>query len=49
MGNILNEFWIMMTTTTGFSQITGGALRTLGIPPDAPIQVAEAGAGKGKL
>lgn len=24
MGNILNEFWIMMTTTTGFSQITGG-------------------------
>ena len=32
-----------------FSQITGGALRTLGIPPDAPIQVAEAGAGKGKL
>lgn len=32
-----------------FSQITGGALRTLGIPPDAPIQVAEAEAGKGKL
>ena len=24
MGNVLNEFWIMMTTTTGFSQITGG-------------------------
>lgn len=24
MGNILNEFWVMMTTTTGFSQITGG-------------------------
>ena len=32
-----------------FAQITGGALRTLGIPPDAPIQVAEAEAGKGKL
>ena len=32
-----------------FAQITGGALRTLGIPPDAPIQVAEADAGKGKL
>ena len=32
-----------------FSQITGGALRTLGIPPDAPIQVAEVEAGKGKL
>ncbi len=32
-----------------FSQITGGALRTLGTPPDAPIQVAEAEAGKGKL
>ena len=24
MGNVFNEFWIMMTTTTGFSQITGG-------------------------
>lgn len=32
-----------------FSQITGGALRTLGIPPDAPLQVAEAAAGKGRL
>ncbi len=32
-----------------FAQITGGALRTLGIPPDAPIQVAEVEAGKGKL
>ncbi|AXS80839.1 penicillin-binding protein 2 [Dechloromonas sp. HYN0024] len=32
-----------------FSQIVGGALRTLGVPPDAPIQVAEAEAGKGKL
>ncbi|WP_265947599.1 peptidoglycan D,D-transpeptidase FtsI family protein [Dechloromonas sp. A34] len=32
-----------------FSQITGGALRTLGIVPDAPIQVAEAALGKGSL
>jgi len=32
-----------------FSQIMGGALRTLGIPPDAPIQVATADQGKGKL
>ena len=32
-----------------FAQITGSTLRTLGIPPDAPIQVAEAEAGKGKL
>ncbi len=32
-----------------FSQIAGGALRTLGIPPDAPIQVAEANSGKGRL
>jgi len=32
-----------------FSQIMGGALRTMGIPPDAPIQVADAAAGKGKL
>jgi len=32
-----------------FSQITGGALRTLGVPPDAPVQVADAGTGKGKL
>jgi cell division protein FtsI (penicillin-binding protein 3) len=30
-----------------FSQIAGGALRTLGVPPDASIQVAEAPAGKG--
>ena len=30
-----------------FSQITGGALRTLGVPPDASIQAAEAPAGKG--
>ncbi|MBT9522239.1 MAG: penicillin-binding protein 2 [Dechloromonas sp.] len=32
-----------------FSQIVGGALRTLGVPPDAPIQVADASSGKGKL
>ncbi|MBL8429776.1 MAG: penicillin-binding protein 2 [Dechloromonas sp.] len=32
-----------------FSAITGGALRTLGVPPDAPIQVADASSGKGKL
>lgn len=32
-----------------FSAIMGGALRTLGVPPDAPVQVADAGAGKGKL
>ena len=32
-----------------FSQIMGGALRTLGVSPDAPLQVAEAGAGKGRL
>ncbi len=32
-----------------FSQITGGALRTLGVPPDAPIQVADATTGKGRL
>jgi cell division protein FtsI (penicillin-binding protein 3) len=32
-----------------FSQIAGGALRTLGVPPDAPVQVAEASAGKGKI
>jgi cell division protein FtsI (penicillin-binding protein 3) len=32
-----------------FSQIVGGALRTLGVPPDAPVQVAEASSGKGKL
>ena len=32
-----------------FSQIMGGALRTLGIPPDAPLQTAEAVNGKGRL
>jgi len=32
-----------------FSQIAGGALRTLGVPPDAPIQVAEVPGGKGKI
>lgn len=32
-----------------FSQIMGGALRTLGVTPDAPLQVAEAAAGKGRL
>ncbi|MDP3636777.1 MAG: penicillin-binding protein 2 [Azonexus sp.] len=32
-----------------FSQIMGGALRTLGIRPDAPIQVVEAISGKGRL
>jgi cell division protein FtsI (penicillin-binding protein 3) len=32
-----------------FSNIVGGALRTLGVAPDAPIQVAEVAAGKGKL
>lgn len=32
-----------------FSQLMGGALRTLGVPPDAPLQVAEANAGKGRL
>ncbi len=32
-----------------FSQIMGGALRTLGVPPDAPIQVAAVGAPKGRL
>ena len=32
-----------------FSQIMGGALCTMGIVPDAPIQVAEAAAGKGRL
>ena len=32
-----------------FSQIMGGALRTMGVRPDAPIQVAEAVAGKGRL
>ena len=32
-----------------FSLIAGGALRTMGVPPDAPLQVAEANAGKGAL
>ncbi|MDD2741925.1 MAG: penicillin-binding protein 2 [Rhodocyclaceae bacterium] len=32
-----------------FSQVMGASLRTLGIPPDAPIQVAEVGASRGKL
>lgn len=32
-----------------FSQIMGGALRTLGVPPDGAQQVAEAEAGKGRL
>jgi len=32
-----------------FSNITAGALRTLGIPPDAPLQVAATANGKGPL
>ena len=32
-----------------FSQIMGGALRTLGIQPDVPLQTAEATTGKGRL
>ena len=32
-----------------FSQVMGASLRTLGILPDAPVQVAEAVAGKGRL
>ncbi|UCV04324.1 peptidoglycan D,D-transpeptidase FtsI family protein [Dechloromonas denitrificans] len=32
-----------------FSSIAGGALRTMGVPPDAPVQVAEANLGKGAL
>ena len=32
-----------------FSQIMGGALRTLGVLPDAPVQVADAKAGKAPL
>ncbi|WP_412478988.1 peptidoglycan D,D-transpeptidase FtsI family protein [Azonexus sp. IMCC34839] len=32
-----------------FSHIMGGALRTLGIPPDAPLQLAAAEGEKGKL
>jgi len=32
-----------------FSQIMSGALRTLGVPQDAPVQVAESTAAKGAL
>lgn len=32
-----------------FSQITGGALRTLGVPPDAPVKVAGVSDGKAPL
>lgn len=32
-----------------FSQIMGGALRTLGVPQDAPVQVVQAASGKDKL
>jgi cell division protein FtsI (penicillin-binding protein 3) len=32
-----------------FSQVMGASLRTLGIPQDAPIQVADASASKGRL
>ena len=32
-----------------FSQITGGALRTLGVPPDAPVKVAGMNDGKAPL
>ncbi len=32
-----------------FSQITGGALRTLGVPPDAPLKVAGMNDGKAPL
>lgn len=32
-----------------FSQIMGGSLRTLGIPPDDPLKVADAAARKGRL
>jgi cell division protein FtsI (penicillin-binding protein 3) len=32
-----------------FSQVMGASLRTLGIPQDAPIQVADAAASKGRL
>ena len=32
-----------------FSQVMGAALRTLGIPPDAPLQVAESDNRKGRL
>jgi cell division protein FtsI (penicillin-binding protein 3) len=32
-----------------FSQVMGASLRTLGIPQDAPIQVADAASSKGRL
>jgi cell division protein FtsI (penicillin-binding protein 3) len=32
-----------------FSQVMGASLRTLGVSPDAPLQVADAAAGKGRL
>ncbi|WP_374324470.1 peptidoglycan D,D-transpeptidase FtsI family protein [Azonexus sp.] len=32
-----------------FSQVMAGALRTLGVPPDAPLQVATTNDGKGRL
>jgi cell division protein FtsI (penicillin-binding protein 3) len=32
-----------------FAQIAAGALRTLGVPPDAPLQVAAANTDKGAL
>ena len=32
-----------------FSQIMGGALRTIGIPPDAPVQVATVAPGKERM
>jgi cell division protein FtsI (penicillin-binding protein 3) len=32
-----------------FAQVMGASLRTLGIPPDAPIQVAAASVTKGRL
>ena len=32
-----------------FSSITGGALRTMGVPPDAPLQVPDANGGKSTL
>jgi cell division protein FtsI (penicillin-binding protein 3) len=32
-----------------FSQVMGASLRTLGIAPDSPLQVADATGGKGRL
>jgi cell division protein FtsI (penicillin-binding protein 3) len=32
-----------------FSQVMGASLRTLGIPQDAPVQVADAAMSKGRL